>query len=86
MQQIFVLLNDTSQTDAVAAAVQARITTVMNWKKMNEFLLAYEEMANSYMVFFYLIVLGITATVIIKHLVMAVFERDARDWHPLSIG
>jgi len=72
---IFVLLNDTSQTDAVAAAVQAPNYEVMNWKKMNEFLLAYEEMANSYMVFFYLIVLGITATVIINTLVMAVFER-----------
>ena len=72
---IFVLLNDTSQTDAVAAAVQAPNYEVMNWKKMNEFLLAYEEMANSYMVFFYLIVLGITATVVVNTLVMAVFER-----------
>ena len=72
---IFVLLNDTAQTDAVVAAVQAPNYEVLNWKKMNEFLLAYEEMANSYMVFFYLIVLGITATVIINTLVMAVFER-----------
>jgi ABC-type lipoprotein release transport system permease subunit len=72
---IFVLLDDTAQTDAVAAAVQAPNYEVLNWKKMNEFLLAYEEMANSYMVFFYLIVLGITATVIINTLVMAVFER-----------
>ncbi len=72
---IFVLLNDTAQTDAVVAAVQAPNYEVLNWKKMNEFLLAYEEMANSYMVFFYLIVLGITATVIVNTLVMAVFER-----------
>ena len=72
---IFVLLNDTAQTDAVAAAIQAPNYEVMNWEKMNEFLLAYEEMANSYMVFFYLIVLGITATVIVNTLVMAVFER-----------
>jgi ABC-type lipoprotein release transport system permease subunit len=72
---IFVLLNDTAQTDAVVVAVQAPNYEVLNWKKMNEFLLAYEEMANSYMVFFYLIVLGITATVIINTLVMAVFER-----------
>jgi len=72
---IFVLLNDTAQTDAVVAAVQAPNYEVLNWEKMNEFLLAYEEMANSYMVFFYLIVLGITATVIINTLVMAVFER-----------
>ena len=32
-------------------------------------------MANSYMSFFYLIVLGITATVIVNTLIMAVFER-----------
>lgn len=72
---VFVLLNDTAQTDKVAARIQAPNYQVLNWKKMNEFLLAYEEMANSYMVFFYLIVLGITATVVINTLVMAVFER-----------
>jgi len=72
---IFVLLNDTTQTDAVASAIQATNYEVLPWSKMNELILQWEEMANSYMVFFYLIVLGITATVIINTLVMAVYER-----------
>jgi ABC-type lipoprotein release transport system permease subunit len=72
---IFVLLNDTAQTDAVASAIQATNYQVLPWSKMNELILQWEEMANSYMVFFYLIVLGITATVIINTLVMAVYER-----------
>jgi putative ABC transport system permease protein len=42
---------------------------------MNEFLVQYENFANSYMVILYLIVLGITATVIVNTLVMSVFER-----------
>ena len=72
---IFVVLNDTAQTDSVAAALQASNYEVLPWQKMNELILQWEEMANSYMVFFYLIVLGITATVIINTLIMAVFER-----------
>jgi len=42
---------------------------------MNELLTTYEEFANAYMYILYLIVLGITATVIVNTLVMAVFER-----------
>jgi len=72
---IFVLLNDTAQTESVAAALQASNYEVLPWQRMNELILQWEEMANSYMVFFYLIVLAITATVIINTLIMAVFER-----------
>jgi putative ABC transport system permease protein len=42
---------------------------------MNELLLQVEQLANSYMVFFYLIVLGISATVVVNTLIMSVFER-----------
>jgi ABC-type lipoprotein release transport system permease subunit len=42
---------------------------------MNELLLQTEELSSSYMVLLYLIVLGITATVIVNTLIMAVFER-----------
>lgn len=72
---IFVLLNDGSQTDAVVAALQNPNYQVLTWAKMNEFLVQYEDLANSYMVFFYLIILGISATVIINTLIMSVFER-----------
>jgi len=42
---------------------------------MNEFVVQLEDLANTYMVFLYLIVLAITATVVVNTLVMAVFER-----------
>jgi len=72
---ILVLLNDTAETDAVAAALKGPGFQVLTWKDMNELLLQTEQMANSYMGLFYLIVLGITATVVINTLVMSVFER-----------
>jgi ABC-type lipoprotein release transport system permease subunit len=72
---IFVILKDIDQTDAVAAALKSSSYKVLTWTQMNEFLVQYENFANSYMVILYLIVLGITATVIINTLVMSVFER-----------
>lgn len=72
---IFVMLKDIKQTDSVVAALQSSNYKVLTWTKMNEFIIAYENFANSYMVILYLIVLGITATVIVNTLVMAVFER-----------
>ncbi len=72
---IFVLLKDESQTEAVAAALEGSNYQVLTWKKMDELILQTEELANSYIALFYLIVLGITATVIINTLIMSVFER-----------
>ena len=72
---IFVLLNDSAQTDAAAAALQSSTYKVLTWQKMNELILTYENMANSYISIFYLIILAITATVITNTLIMAVFER-----------
>jgi len=72
---ILVLLYDTAETDAVAEALKGPGFQVLTWKDMNELLLQTEQMANSYMGMFYLIVLGITATVVINTLVMSVFER-----------
>jgi ABC-type antimicrobial peptide transport system permease subunit len=42
---------------------------------MNELVSQFEKMSNIYMYLLYLIVLGITATVIVNTLVMSVFER-----------
>jgi len=42
---------------------------------MNDLAFQTEQLANSFMVLFYLIVLGITATVIVNTLIMAVYER-----------
>ena len=72
---IFVLLKDKAQTDAVVAALQSSSYKVFPWTKLNELIIQFEDMANSYMVIFYLIVLGVTATVIVNTLIMAVFER-----------
>jgi ABC-type lipoprotein release transport system permease subunit len=72
---VFVLLEDSAQTGSVAAALQSSQYQVLTWMKMNELILQTEELANSYMILLYLIVLAITATVIVNTLVMAVFER-----------
>ena len=72
---IFILLKDMNQIDAVVPALQSSQLEVLTWKKMNELLLQVEQLANSYMVFFYLIVLGISATVVVNTLIMSVFER-----------
>ena len=72
---IFILLKDKNQVDAVAAALQSSQYKALTWREMNELLIQLENMANSYIFIFYLIVLGITATVIINTLIMSVFER-----------
>ena len=72
---IFILLHDSEQTDAVAAALRSSNYQVLTWKEMNELILQTEDLANSYIVIFYLIVLAITATIITNTLIMAVFER-----------
>lgn len=72
---IFILLKDKNQTDAVASALQSSKYEVLTWTKMNELIIQTEALANSYMWLFYIIVLGITATVIVNTLIMSVFER-----------
>ncbi len=72
---IFILLKDQDQTDAVAAALQAPAYQVKTFVQLNTLLSEFEQFANVYMYMFYLIVLGITATVIINTLIMSVFER-----------
>ena len=72
---IFVLLKDRQQTGAVAAALRSSPYQIVTWEQMNETLTQVEQFSGAYMVALYLIVLGITATVIVNTLVMAVFER-----------
>jgi ABC-type lipoprotein release transport system permease subunit len=72
---IFVLLNNRDQAGAVASALQTGQYQVQTWQQMNELILQTEQFAGAYMYMLYLIVLGITATVIINTLIMAVFER-----------
>ena len=72
---IFVLLKDREQTDAVAAALQSPNYQVKTWQQLNEILVFMEDFANAYLMVLNLIVMGVTATVVVNTLVMAVFER-----------
>jgi len=72
---IFVLLHDKNQADAVKAALTGSQYKILTWMDMNQLLTQTENMANSFMVIFYLIILGITGTVITNTLVMTVYER-----------
>jgi len=72
---ILVILHDRQQAEAVAAALQGPGLLTVTWQKANELLIQTEQFAKAYMIVLYLIVLGVTATVIVNTLVMAVFER-----------
>ncbi|MBN2548932.1 MAG: ABC transporter permease [Anaerolineales bacterium] len=72
---IFILLQGKEQTPAVVAALQTGKYQVRTLEQMNALLAQFDEMAGSYMIFMYLIVLGITVTVIVNTLIMSVFER-----------
>jgi ABC-type lipoprotein release transport system permease subunit len=72
---IFVLLKDQEQTEPVAAALKSSNYQIVTWQELNELSVQFEQFAGAYMVILYLIILGITATVVTNTLVMAVYER-----------
>lgn len=72
---IFIMLRENEQAEAVAAAIKSSNHDIVTWREMNELIVQTEDFANAYMTIFYLIVLGITATVVSNTLVMSVFER-----------
>ncbi len=72
---IFVLLQDSEQAEPVAQALQSANLKILTWREQNDFIVLFEDYANAFFIVLYLIVLGITATVVTNTLVMAVFER-----------
>lgn len=72
---IFVLLQNSEDADAVAQALQSNNYKILTWRDQNQFVVQFEDYANAFFIVLYLIVLGITATVVTNTLVMAVFER-----------
>ena len=72
---IFVLLQDSEQAEPVAQALQSANFKILTWREQNDFVVQFEDYANAFFIVLYLIVLGITATVVTNTLVMAVFER-----------
>lgn len=72
---IFVLLQNQEQAEPVAAALSSSNYQIKTWQQLNELTTQLEDFANAFMYIFYLIILGITATVVTNTLVMAVYER-----------
>jgi ABC-type lipoprotein release transport system permease subunit len=72
---IFVLLKNNSYTDSVASALKGTNLKVLTWKDLNPLTVQFEDLANSYIGIFYLIVLAIAASVVINTLIMSVYER-----------
>ena len=72
---IFVLLQNGEDAERVAQALQSGDLKILTWREQNQFVVQFEDYANAFFIILYLIVLGITATVVTNTLVMAVFER-----------
>jgi ABC-type lipoprotein release transport system permease subunit len=72
---IFVLLKDLDQTGPVAASLASSNYQIVTWSDLNELSVQFEQFAGAYMSILYVIILGITATVVTNTLVMAVYER-----------
>jgi len=72
---IFVLLQTPEQAEPVAQALNSKNFKVLTWREQNALITQFEDFAGIALIIFYLIVLGITATVVTNTLVMAVFER-----------
>ena len=72
---IYILLNNMDDTDAVKAAIQAPGYVIEDWRDMNKLIIIVEQLSNAMMFFFNLMVLGVTSTVIMNTLLMAVYER-----------
>ena len=72
---IFILLQNQEQAEPVAQALKSSTLKVLTWRDQNALITQFEDFAGAFLIMFYLIVLGITATVVTNTLVMAVFER-----------
>ncbi len=72
---IFVMLHDREQAQAVAAAITSPAYQVLTWQEMNELLVLVNDFSNAYIMTLNLIILGVTVTVIVNTMLMAVFER-----------
>ena len=73
---IFVLLETTSMTDTVAPALSVPSNLqVKTWMDLNSLFVEWEDMAQSYISFLYMIILAISVSVIINTLIMSVYER-----------
>lgn len=72
---IYILLYDMDDTAAVKESIHAPGYIVEDWEELNKLFLIVMQLSNAMMFFFNLMVLGVTSTVILNTLLMAVYER-----------
>lgn len=72
---IFIILQDREQAETVASAITGDAFKVETWQEMNELLVLVNDFSNAYIMILNLIILGVTVTVIVNTMLMAVFER-----------
>ncbi len=72
---VYILLHDMDDTAAVKDALVSSQYVVEDWEEINKIFLLVMKLSNGMMFFFNLMVLGVTATVIMNTLLMAVYER-----------
>ena len=72
---IYILLYDMDDTAIVKNALQSSQYVVEDWEEINKLFVIVMKLSNGMMFFFNLMVLGVTATVIMNTLLMAVYER-----------
>lgn len=72
---IFVMLSNRDLADALKARLHTEQYQIKTWLDMNSVVVETEKFSQAYMYVLYMIVLGVTATVIVNTLVMSVFER-----------
>ena len=72
---VYILLYDMDDTAAVKDALQSSQYIIEDWEEINKLFIIVMELSNAMMFFFNMMVLGVTATVIMNTLLMAVYER-----------
>ena len=72
---VYILLHDMDDTAAVKDALVSSRYIVEDWEEINKLFVLVMKLSNGMMFFFNLMVLGVTATVIMNTLLMAVYER-----------
>jgi ABC-type lipoprotein release transport system permease subunit len=72
---LFVMLSNRDLADSLKTRLHTEQYQIKTWLDMNEVVVETEKFSQAYMYVLYMIVLGVTATVIVNTLVMSVFER-----------
>jgi len=72
---IFILLHNADDTEAVKGAFQSTQYVVEDWEELNRLFVVVNQLSTAVMFVYNLLILGVTSTVILNTLLMAVYER-----------